>query len=411
MRINCIVGFPLRSRERKGGAVRRITSVAAAAVVVGTAVFWSSGRASSVAAAAPAKVSVVAAEDFWGSIARQVGGDHAAVTSIITDPGTDPHDYEATPQDGALLATAQVAIVNGIGYDGWAEKLLAANPSSRRKVVTVGDVVGVKPGGNPHQWYSPTSVSAVIDAITAALKEADPADSAYFDAQRDAYTTGGLQQYNELRARIKAQFAGTAVAASESIFAPLAADLGLKLLTPESFLDAISEGTEPTAKDKAIVDQEITGKQVKVLVFNSQNSTPDVAALVGKAKTVGIPVTTVTETLAPKGTPFQDWQAAQLQSLADALARATGKVTAAEALANSSVASSAPEAAAPAVDAPSRPGPAPTGRGATGQPPLARTGSSARGLALLAGAAFVVGGLAVLIGAGARRRSASVPGG
>jgi zinc/manganese transport system substrate-binding protein len=391
--------------------MRRNASLAAAAVVFGTAVFWSSGGTSSVAAPAPGKVSVVAAEDFWGSIARQVGGDHAVVTSIITDPGTDPHDYEATPQDGALLATAQVAIVNGIGYDGWADKLLAANPSLRRKVVTVGDVIGVKPGGNPHQWYSPKTVGAVIDAITAALKQADPADSAYFDAQRDSYTTVGLQRYNELRARIKAQFAGTAVAASESIFAPLAADLGLKLLTPESFLDAISEGTEPTAKDKATVDQQITGKQVKVFVYNSQNSTPDVAALVEKAKTAGIPVTTVTETLAPKGTPFQDWQAAQLQSLADALARATGTVSAAQAPATSSAGSSAPEAAAPATDAPALPGQAPTGQAATGQPPLARTGSSARSLALLAGAALVVGGLAVVIGAGARRRSASVRGG
>ena len=122
------------------------------------------GSAGSVVTAAPAKVSVVAAEDFWGSIVRQLGGDHAEVRSIIADPDTDPHDYEATPQDGAALAGAQVAIVNGIGYDGWAAKLLAANPSSSRKVVTVGDVVGVKEGGNPHQWYSPRSVNSVIDA-------------------------------------------------------------------------------------------------------------------------------------------------------------------------------------------------------------------------------------------------------
>jgi hypothetical protein len=129
-----------------------------------------------------------------------------------------------------------------------------------------------------------------------------------------------------------------------------------------------------------------------------------VAALVEKAKTAGIPVTTVTETLTPKGTPFQDWQAAQLQSLADALARATGKVTAAQA--PSSAGSSSLEAPAPVADAPQVPGQA-----ATGQPPLAKTGSSARWLALLAGAAFVVGGLAVAIGAGARRDRASVGGG
>src|SRR5437763_4505346 len=121
---------------------------------------WAGGPAAG-AAAVPAKVKVVAAEDFWGSIARQLGGDHADVRSIIADPDTDPHGYEPKPEDGAALAAGQVAIVNGIGYDGWADKLLAANPWSGRKVVTVGDVVGVKDGGNPHQWYSPKSVNAV----------------------------------------------------------------------------------------------------------------------------------------------------------------------------------------------------------------------------------------------------------
>src|SRR5882762_11004124 len=130
----------------------RVGLVLVMAVVGGA---WPAGSAT----AAPAKVRLVAAEDFWGSIARQLGGEHADVTSIIADPDTDPHDYEAKPQDGAALATAQVAIVNGIGYDGWTTKLLAANPSASRKVVTVGDVVGVKEGGNPHQWYSPRSVN------------------------------------------------------------------------------------------------------------------------------------------------------------------------------------------------------------------------------------------------------------
>src|SRR5581483_7098661 len=147
----------------------------------------------------------------------------------------------------------------------------------------------------------------------------------------------------------------------ESIFAPLAEDLGLKLLTPEAFLDAVSDGNEPTARDKATVDHQVTGREIKVFVSNAQNSTPDVAALVDKARAAGIPVVTVTETLAPRGTPFQDWQAAQLESLADALARATGTVTAAQAPANSSVAGAAPEAAAPAADAPPLAGPAPTG--------------------------------------------------
>jgi zinc/manganese transport system substrate-binding protein len=288
------------------------------------------------------------------------------------------------------------------------EKLLAANPSSSRKVVTVGDVVGVKEGGNPHQWYSPRSVSSVIDAVTEALKQADPAGAAYFDAQRQTLRTEGLKHYDDLRAQIRAQFKGVEVGASESIFAPLAEDLGLKLLTPESFVDAVSEGNEPTAKDKATVDQQITTKQIKVFVYNEQNSTPDVEALVGKAKKAGIPVTTVTETLVPKGATFQDWQANQLQRLAEALAQATGKafpaVSAAGAAAPSSASAPTPgDARSSSGDAaPSADGAAATSGAPAGG--LAHTGSSARLLVLMAGVAFVVGGLG-LAGGATRRRS------
>ncbi|MDQ1492343.1 MAG: zinc/manganese transport system substrate-binding protein [Actinomycetota bacterium] len=362
------------------------------------------GSAGSAAEAASGKVSVVAAEDFWGSIARQLGGEHADVTSIIADPDTDPHDYEPKPSDGAALATAQVAIVNGIGYDGWTTKLLAANPSSGRKAVTVGDVIGVNDGGNPHQWYSPRSVNAVIDAITDALKQADPADAAYFDRQRQVYRAEGLKRYNDLRARLKEQYQGTPVGASESIFAPLAEDLGLKLLTPESFLDAISEGNEPTAKDKSTVDQQVTGKHIKVFVYNSQNSTPDVAALVEKSKQAGIPVATVTETLTPKGASFQDWQANQLQSLADALAQATGKPA-------SSVSAAPVPAAATTTPSPDT-GPSPAGDVAAAAPtgPLARTGTFAGWLVPLAGFAFVLGGFGVVCGATPRRNRSQMAG-
>ena len=279
------------------------------------------------AGSAPDKVTVAAAEDFWGSLARQLGGERADVTSLIADPAVDPHDYEVKPSDGAAVARAQVAVVNGIGYDGWMGKLLAANPSGRRTVVTVGDVVGVKDGGNPHQWYSPSSVNSVIDAITAALQQADPADAGYFEARRQALRTGGLKRYNDRLAQIRTQYGDVAIGASESIVAPLVADLGLKLITPESFLEAVSEGNEPTARDKATVDRQITAGQIRVFVFNSQHATPDVTALVERAKEAGIPVVAVTETLSPRGATFQDWQADQVERLAGALARATAAGT------------------------------------------------------------------------------------
>jgi zinc/manganese transport system substrate-binding protein len=278
-----------------------------------------------VAVLAATQIHVVAAENFWGSIAAQLGGNRVQVTSVISNPATDPHDYEPSAVDARTMAGAQLAIVNGVGYDPWAQKLIDANPVKGRVVLTVGDVVGVKTGGNPHRWYSPPNVQQVINAIVADYSKLDPKDAAYFRAQRARLETNGLAEYKSLIAAIKRRYHGVPVGASESIFAPLAQALGLKLLTPSSFLKAISEGTEPTAADKTTIDRQIAKKQIAVWVFNSQNSTPDVARLTEAARKNGIPVTTITETLTPGSASFEQWQVRQLKALEAALHKATGR--------------------------------------------------------------------------------------
>jgi zinc/manganese transport system substrate-binding protein len=271
-----------------------------------------------------ARINVVAAENFWGSIVKQLAGSHATVTSIITKPATDPHSYEATPSDSRAIAGANYVIVNGIGYDPWAQHALDASPNSGRRVLVVGDLLGLHDGDNPHQWYSPASVETFIARVTSDLRRLDPRDAPAFDALRTQFETVGLQQYHAVIAAIRQKYAGTPVGASESIVSPLAASLGLKLLTPPSFLKAIAEGTDPSAADKETVDQQVKAKQIKVFVFNSQNSTPDVQAVVQQANAHSIPVTTVTETLAPANATFQAWQVKELRALQAALAKATG---------------------------------------------------------------------------------------
>jgi zinc/manganese transport system substrate-binding protein len=192
-------------------------------------------------------------------------------------------------------------------------------------VLTVGDVVGVASGGNPHRWYNPADVRAVIDRISAAYQRIDPADSDYFARQREIVLGTNLKEYFGLVDQIRAGYAGTPVGASESIFAMLAPALGLDLITPTRFLTAISEGNAPTAADKATVDAQIHDRRVKVYVYNSQNATPDVQAQVKAAKAEGIPVATVTETLTPAGASFQAWQVRQLQGIEKALGQATGR--------------------------------------------------------------------------------------
>lgn len=284
-----------------------------------------SGPGGASSTGAGAKLAVVSTINAWGSIAAQLGGARVQQNSLITNPNTDPHSYEPSTADARAVAEANVVVENGIGYDAWADKMIASNPNPQRTVVNVGDAVGVSEGGNPHQWYSPDSVTKVANAITAAYKKADPNDSGYFDQQNQQFLNQGLSKYHSSIARIKAEYAGTPVGASESIFSPLSDAVRLNLITPPEFLKAISEGTDPSPADKATIDHQIAIKAIKVYILNSQNNNPDVQTQADAAKKQGIPVTTVTETLSPSNVSFQDWQSAQLSALADALHTATGK--------------------------------------------------------------------------------------
>jgi zinc/manganese transport system substrate-binding protein len=275
--------------------------------------------------ASAGRLQVVAAENFWGSIAAQLGGSRVAVTSIIANPNTDPHSYEPTASDGVTVARSQMAIVNGIGYDSWASKLLAANASGSRTVLNVGDLLGLRAGDNPHQWYSPSSVRRAIAAVVADYKRLDPGDAAYFDRRRALFETRDLAEYNRLQQEIRSHYAGVPVGYSESIFQPLGNDLGLKLMTPYSFAKAIAEGTDVSAADKQTVDRQAEARAIKVWVYNSQNATPDVQRVNQLARAAGIPLTTVTETLSPASATFEQWQSAEMRSLLAALRKATGR--------------------------------------------------------------------------------------
>ena len=270
-------------------------------------------------------VSVVAAENFWGSFARQIAGDKADVQSIITNPAQDPHSYEPTANDARAMAMSQLAIVNGVGYDPWAPKLLDANPDGARIVLTVGKLFGLHDGDNPHRWYDPAEVEAVANTIAADLEQLDPKHAGYYASQLENFKTSGLAQYHALIAQIKARFAGTAVGASESIFALQAPALGLKLITPASFMKAVSEGSEVSAQDTITAQRQIATHQVKVWIYNTQNATPEVQQLDALARQNNIPIATVTETLSPRKDSFEQWQVAQLEGIERALHEATGR--------------------------------------------------------------------------------------
>jgi zinc/manganese transport system substrate-binding protein len=314
--------------ERCSGAsrLRRIRVGGLLLLAAGAAVFALSGcGGTSAAQTTGSGVRVVAAENFWGSIASQIGGSHASVHSVIVNPAQDPHSYEPSSNDARALAVTQLAIVNGVGYDPWAPRLLAANPVSGRQVLTVGSLLGLHAGDNPHRWYSPADVETVARAIAASLSKLDPGHAAYYKQQLSTFETQRLAGYHSLIAQIRQRYARVPVGASESIFALQAPALGLNLITPPGFMKAITEGTDVTAQDAATTQRQITGHQIKVWVYNSQNVTPEIQRLTSLARSNHIPVATVTETLSPATDSFEQWQSAQLQRLEATLHQATGR--------------------------------------------------------------------------------------
>lgn len=261
---------------------------------------------------------VVAGQNFWGSIASQLAGGKASVQSVVSDPNADPHEYESNTNDARAFATANLVILNGAGYDSWGQKLLDASPSQSRKVLVVADLLGKKAGDNPHFWYDPGYVLQVSDAITAQLKSLDAPDASYFDDQRSAFTDA-IQPYMQRLNEIKQRFAGVPVGATETVFTYMARYLGLDLVSPPEFMQAVSEGNDPPADAVAQFQNQIAGHRIKVLIFNIQTATAVTNNLKLEASRQGIPVVGVTETLQPATETFQGWQTAQLIALENAL--------------------------------------------------------------------------------------------
>jgi len=264
------------------------------------------------------KISVVAGENFWGSLISQLGGSRTQVLSIVTDPNADPHEYSSNSQNAQAIANAAFVVVNGAGYDDWALKLIAASNSPHQVVLNVADLLGKKAGDNPHFWYSPYYVNDTVKAMYLDLISIDPGDTAYF-TQQYASLNASLEQYNARISEIRQQFAGTKVAATEDIFVYLANATGLNLVSPPAFMEAVAEGNDPSAQSVVQFQLLIQSGNFSVLVYNAQTVTPLTQNIKAMAAAKGIPIVAVTETIQPPDVSFQDWMNAELITLQNAL--------------------------------------------------------------------------------------------
>ena len=261
-------------------------------------------------------VKVVAAENFYGDVASQIGGANVAVTSILTNPDEDPHLFEASTETARALADAKVTISNGVDYDPWMGKLLKANASPGRKEILVGQFVGRKTGDNPHLWYDPASMRAAAKAIAMDLDAVDPGHKADYDKGEAAFVAS-LKPLDAKIAEMKKKFAGQPVTMSEPVFGYQANLIGLKVHN-EKFALAIMNNAEPTASEVAGFENDLKNHLVKAMLFNAQASEPAVQRLVDLAKGNSIPVVGVSET-EPPGMTYQAWMLSQLDALDKAL--------------------------------------------------------------------------------------------
>lgn len=302
-------------RWRRGGKSHTLCGLTLATVaVLGSA-------CTTVAPSTSGAIVVVAAERQWGSIISAIGGKDVNVTNVISSPTIDPHGYEPSPRDANAVAVANYVVLNGLGYDSWMTRLIAAS-GHEPLVANVGERLQLGLGANPHRWYSPSDVEAMTRIIDHDLSQIRPNLASVFHQRAVAFRTVTLADYNAQRSWIRTNAAGMNIGASESMFSLLMDDLHLHVATPQRFLFSVSEGGEPTAHDLSLINRDLRRHAISLYLENVQNVTPAVAFQVALARslTPPIPVVQMTET-PPRNQSFAEWQAGQLHALRNALTK------------------------------------------------------------------------------------------
>lgn len=268
-------------------------------------------------ASAQSPIRIVAAENFYGDLARQIGGIHVDITSILSSPNDDPHLFESTPSTARSLADAQIVIFNGAGYDAWMDRLLSVGGTNARTALSAAEITGHHSGDNPHIWYDPATFPAVAAALTAELSRRDPDHAAEFRANLGRFEMAFREVVDRISA-IRASHGGTPVTATEPVFGYMAAAMGLEMLN-ENFQIAAMNETEPSASDVAAFEASLKNGTARILFYNRQVDNETTARLLEIANAAKVPVVGITET-EPAGESIVTWFGQQQDAVEAALA-------------------------------------------------------------------------------------------
>lgn len=263
-------------------------------------------------------IAVLGTENFYADLLIQIGGSRVSAASLLNDPNADPHAFESSTRAAVLVADARLVIVNGLGYDGFMDKLLAASPNPDRIVINVQQLLRLSDGVNAHIWYESGTMPRVAAVVSAALGRIDPANASWF-GERERLYLDSLKPVAAKIAAMKTRFSGAPIAVTEPVAGYLASAIGLQVLTPQGFQKSIEDGTDPAPADVAAESDLLTSKRVRVLLYNSQVGSPITTQIHDLAVANGIPVVGVSETIPAGEADFQDWQLAQLNALEQAL--------------------------------------------------------------------------------------------
>ena len=277
------------------------------------------------ASARPSTVQAVAAENEYGSVVSQVGGRYVRVEAVMSNPNTDPHEFEANAGVAAEVARAQLIVQNGMGYDTFMSKIEAADKRRGARVIVAQHLLGMKASAfDPHLWYDPRTMPLVAKAVATDLAKLVPSHASYFRANEQRFERS-LRPWLAAIARFRSAYKRAPVAVTEPVADYMLQAAGADIKTPKSLQSAIMNGIDPSPQDVSTEETLLRRHQVKAFVYNRQVTNSLTATFLAIAKKAHVPVVAVYETMPTPGYDYQSWMLAETNALQRAVA--SGKST------------------------------------------------------------------------------------